>query len=181
METLHRWDQELFCYLHQLRADWLDTPMVWITGKWEWLPFYLFLIAVLVWEYRREVWKILLLIGLLVTATDRFTSGLMKPYFERLRPCQDPDILCTLDLITGCGGKFGFASSHAANTFGVATLLALLWQKKHRLAPGLWLWAALVSYSRVYVGVHYPGDILVGGLVGLLFGWAAYRVALRLV
>lgn len=154
--------------------------MIWITGKWEWLPFYLFLVGVLVWQYRAEVWKVLLLIAALVTATDQFTSGLMKPYFERLRPCHNPDIACTLDLITGCGGKFGFASSHAANTFGVATLLALLWRRQYPWAQGLWLWALLVSYSRVYVGVHYPGDILVGAVVGALFGSVTYEVMRRL-
>ncbi|PJF37731.1 MAG: phosphatase PAP2 family protein, partial [Phototrophicales bacterium] len=115
---------------------------VWITNKWTWLPLYAFLIGLLIWQYRKGVWRVLVLVALLITATDRFTSGFMKPYFARLRPCHNEELTCVIDLITGgCGGKFGFASSHAANVFGITIFLVLLWRKRSLLVHWLWLWA----------------------------------------
>jgi undecaprenyl-diphosphatase len=99
----------------------------------------------------------------------------MKPYFARLRPSQEPYLQAFIHIVNGYkGGKFGFASSHAANTFGVATFFFLLSGKKRKWMVLLFPWAALVTYSRIYLGVHYPGDIVVGALIGMLAALAGF-------
>jgi undecaprenyl-diphosphatase len=96
----------------------------------------------------------------------------MKPYFLRLRPTHDPELQDIVHTVNNYkGGLYGFASSHAANTFGVAMFLWLLLKPKYPWVVFLFLWATLVTYTRIYLGVHFPGDIVVGGLIGIGFGW----------
>lgn len=166
-------DQELFLWLNGLHTPWLDTVMYWITYKYTWIPLYILLIALTV---RAEGWKkggfIVLAVVLAVAAADKITSGFMKPYFLRLRPCHDPSIQVVMHHVTDCGGMYGFASSHASTSFALAIAwFSLLRREIPRMAL-LFLWAAIYAYSRVYVGVHYPLDILVGALVGLLVGYS---------
>jgi undecaprenyl-diphosphatase len=100
----------------------------------------------------------------------------MKPYFGRLRPSQEPSLQEWIHLVEGYrGGKFGFASSHAANTFGSATFFFLWFRNIKRWVIWLFVWAAFMTYTRVYLGVHYPGDVLVGALVGIVCGWTAFK------
>jgi undecaprenyl-diphosphatase len=91
----------------------------------------------------------------------------MKPFFQRLRPCHDPVIQHIVHVVGDCGGQFGFASSHAANCFALAMAFYLLFSTK-KLSFFLFLWAIIVSYSRIYVGVHFPSDLIVGALVGVM-------------
>jgi undecaprenyl-diphosphatase len=166
-------DQELFLWLNGLHTPWLDTVMYWITYKYTWIPLYILLIALTV---RAEGWKkgglIVIAVVLAVAAADKITSGFMKPYFLRLRPCHDPSIQVVMHHVTDCGGMYGFASSHASTSFALAIAwFSLLRREIPRMAL-LFLWAAIYAYSRVYVGVHYPLDILVGALVGLLVGYS---------
>ena len=112
--------------------------------------------------------------------TDQFTSGLMKPFFERLRPSHEPALEGMVHMVSGySGGKYGFASSHAANTFGIAMFLSCLLKVEKPWINWLFLWAALVSYTRIYLGVHYPGDIIVGALIGVAFGWLVFKLYIR--
>ncbi|EON75950.1 putative membrane-associated phospholipid phosphatase [Lunatimonas lonarensis] len=113
-------------------------------------------------------------IALLILLADQFTSGFMKPFFERLRPCHDPRWQGILFNYSGCGGQFGFASSHASNTFAIATYFWLVFRTHS--SQWLFLWAAIISYTRVYLGVHYPADIVVGGLVGIASGFVVYHL-----
>lgn len=166
-------DQELFLWLNGLHTPWLDTVMYWITYKYTWIPLYILLIALTV---RAEGWKkgglIVIAVVLAIAAADKITSGFMKPYFLRLRPCHDPSIQVVMHHVTDCGGMYGFASSHASTSFALAIAwFSLLRREIPRMAL-LFLWAAIYAYSRVYVGVHYPLDILVGALVGLLVGYS---------
>jgi len=107
---------------------------------------------------------------------DQSTSGVMKPFFERLRPCHDARWEELMFSYGGCGGMYGFASSHAANTFALATFLTLTFRNILKGFGWLYLWAMLVSYTRLYLGVHYPLDLLVGAMVGVLSGWLAWFV-----
>jgi len=120
-------------------------------------------------------------VGLIVVIwmTDQFTSGFMKPYFERLRPCHDPRWQDILLNYSGCGGLYGFASSHAANTFALAGFLHKVGGSRIPEFRWLFLWAAIVSYSRIYLGVHYPLDILVGAIVGILISWLVFWITTK--
>lgn len=117
---------------------------------------------------------------LTILLADQVSSGLMKPYFERLRPCHNPELEGLLYVYGRCGGLYGFVSSHAANTFGVATFLTLILRKKQKGIKWLFLYAVIVSYSRIYLGVHYPLDVLFGALVGVLSAYLSWAVVVIL-
>jgi undecaprenyl-diphosphatase len=176
METLIDLDKKLFIYLNGLHIDWLDPIMLQITKTQFWIPLYLFLIYLIFKNFSTRGWLILTGAALAILLSDQITSSLMKPYFERLRPSQEPSLQDVIHLINDYkGGLYGFASSHAANTFGTALFVWLLFGKKYKGMIFIFLWAALMTYTRIYLGVHYPGDIIVGALVGLLSGFAGFK------
>lgn len=176
IEVIQEADQQLFLWLNSLHASWLDPVMYRITNKYTWFPVYALIIAVLLKKYRWEGVRIVLLLGLIILACDQLTSGLMKPWFERLRPCHNPGLVGQVHVVEGCGGKYGFASSHAANAFGFATGLWLLLRHWSTWFAAAFAWASLVSYSRIYVGVHYPLDILVGSVMGVSIAVLLYHL-----
>jgi len=176
VETLLSWDTQLFLFLNGLNSPFWDHVMVFASGKLTWLPFYLLLVYFIA---RKHGWKTLwwlLAIALVVTAADQISSGIFKNTFQRLRPCHNPDLQGFIHLVGRCGGQFGFVSSHAANTFGVAVFLSLLFRNRWATL-GLLFWAAFVSYSRIYIGVHYPGDVICGAIIGAGVGIAIWLPA----
>lgn len=174
IENIKNWDEALFLFLNQLHAPWLDPLMLTLTGKYIWIPFYLFLLFLIIKTYQKDsVWYIIGLL-LVITLADQLTSGVMKPFFERLRPCHDPRWESVISNYSGCGGRYGFASSHAANTFGLAAYLWKVGKEQIKAFRWLFLWAAIVSYTRVYLGVHYPLDIVAGALIGMIIAWLVY-------
>ena len=174
MDWLNQLDQEVFLYLNGLHTSWLDTPMALITGRGLWIPFYVLLALWLIYKQRQQaVWSILFIV-IAVALSDQLTSSFMKPFFERLRPCHDPAISHLVYTVAGCGGKYGFASSHAANTFALATAVIFLHPGKTWLQVLIASWALLVSYSRIYVGVHYPGDLIAGAMIGAALATVLY-------
>lgn len=175
IERLQEWDEQLLLTLNGIGHPYLDGIMIFMSAKLVWVPLYAALIYLLYRYYGWSFWKPLILIILAVTIADQFTSSFMKPFFERLRPCKDPSINQVIINVGGCGGKFGFASSHAANTFALSAFFLTLFRTSWMWA--LIGWAVIVSYSRVYLGVHYPGDILVGGLIGTVLGFLMAKVA----
>lgn len=172
IEFLDSIDRAVFLFLNGLHSGFFDPVMWWISGKTSWIFLY---VLILVWLGFREKWRLLviiLLVSLLVTATDQSSVELFKKVFERPRPCHNTEIKELVHIVNNrCGGKFGFVSSHAANTFGVAMFTSLLIGVRW-YGWFIFLWAALVSYSRIYLGVHYPGDIIGGALLGMLWGYA---------
>lgn len=162
-------DKHLFLFINGLGYPYLDQFMIWMSDKYIWFPLYALLIYYL---YRKNGWSFyqpVLALVVIIVITDRFTSGFMKPFFERYRPCHDPEINYLLTSLKHCGGLYGFASSHAANTFGLAFFFYI--REKSTLGIALLIWASIVSYSRIYLGSHYPGDVVAGALVGLLAAW----------
>lgn len=168
IDTLVQYDQQLFLWLNGMHAQWADTLMYWITYKFTWVPMYLFLILLTIKTEGKKSIAIIVTVIVAVIIADKITSGIMKPYFGRLRPCHEPSLAGLVHEVTGCGGSFGFASSHASTSFAVAVVWFTLLKQKVQYIWIILVWAALYSYSRVYVGVHYPGDILAGGMIGWL-------------
>jgi undecaprenyl-diphosphatase len=173
-------DETLFLFLNGLHNPVFDFLMQWITLQETWYPFYLLLIIWMIWKYKKKAILPILIIILAVTLSDQLTSSFMKPFFERPRPCHDVSIKHLVHLVNGCGGMYGFASGHAANSFVLATLLYLFFRSNLKYASTVFVWAALVAYSRIYVGVHYPGDVLVGGLLGYTIGVTLYYFYLKI-
>jgi undecaprenyl-diphosphatase len=178
METLAELDKELFFFLNGLHTPWLDPFMFYVSETLTWLPVYLILLVVMIRNFGWQTLLWLAGVALAILLADQITSGLMKPFFERFRPSRDPEIPDDLvHIVNGyTGGKYGFASSHAANAFAVATYLFLLLKDRLKFAGWLFIMAGLIAYSRIYLGVHFPGDIIVGGLIGALSGWLSYRL-----
>ncbi|UCG26966.1 MAG: phosphatase PAP2 family protein [Bacteroidales bacterium] len=175
IETLNTWDINLFLFLNGMHSPFWDRIMWVITGKLTWLPLYLFMLAWLIRDFRWKVLVLVLFIAALITMSDQSSVHLFKEVFQRLRPCHNPQISEMVHIVRGkCGGQYGFISSHAANTFAIA-FFSLLLIKNRYFTFFIVLWASVVSYSRVYLGVHYPGDILCGALLGLILGILVYR------
>lgn len=165
-------DVDLFLFLNGIHSPFFDVVFYWVTSKIFWLPLYVFLLYLVAKNYG---WKTLIIgffIGLVFTIGDRTSVMAFKDVFERLRPCHNPELTGLVHILNGkCGGQFGFVSSHATNSFALALFSGLLLRKHYKyIMPFMLFWAALVSYSRVYVGVHYPADILGGAILGSVVG-----------
>ena len=194
LEQLLHIDTEILLAINGWHAPWADTLMWIISAKATWIPLYLLLIGLLVWRYRQPAptpikWLqkvpacvvMIVVIGLAVGAADFIASGILKELVARPRPTRVPELEGVLHLVNGYrSGQFGFVSSHAANTMACALLFSLIWRNKIATC-GLMLWVAANCYSRMYLGVHYPTDILGGLIVGALVAVAMYQVLRVLV
>ena len=180
-EDLIAKDQEWFLYLNGLGSPAWDPFWRALSDKWVALPLYGLLLFAVV---RQLGWKrtalFLVFVALLITCTDQL-SNFFKYGTQRLRPCYEPGLEGMVRLVkSGCGGRFGYFSAHAANSFGLATFFAVFWGRKGAVWAALLLfWALLVAYSRIYLGVHYPLDVLSGCLAGGLLGWLFARLFFR--
>jgi undecaprenyl-diphosphatase len=165
-------EYEWFLWLNDFHSPMLDVVMYWITFRFTWIPLYIYVIYYIFVKIKGQPWQNLLFILVSVGLADRITSGFMKPYFARLRPCHDPIINHLVHVVGNCGGQYGFVSSHATNCFALAVSFILILKKNNIkanfLSNFLFIWAIIVSYSRIYVGVHFPSDIIIGGFVGAL-------------
>ena len=178
MDTLSTFDSKLFLYLNGLHVGWMDKVMVLLTDMWIWFPLYLLLIYWAVKQYGKRWWWVIAGVAFVVLCSDQLSSHVCKPYFQRLRPCFNPDFEGLIHLPKGlAGGRFSFTSSHAANTFAIAAFLtAALRKQRPWIGIVLYLWAFISSYSRIYIGFHYPGDIVCGAILGALVGMALWKL-----
>ena len=176
VDTLVHYDQQLFLWLNGIHTPWADVLMFWVTYKFTWIPLYIILIALTIKAEGKKSLAIIITVLVAVAIADKITSGIMKPYFARLRPCNEPVLAGLIHEVSGCGGLFGFASSHASTSFALAVVWFTLLKNKISYMWFILAWAGLYSYSRVYVGVHYPGDILVGAFVGIAAAWVCIQL-----
>jgi undecaprenyl-diphosphatase len=180
IESIKDWDEKAFLWLNSFHCDGLDPIVLQLTQTITWVPLYLLLLYLI---YRKDPKNMAWVIGgvmLTILLADQVSSGFMKPYFERLRPCHDPQWVGLLHNYGRCGGLYGFVSSHAANTFGMATFLTLILRKKQKGIYWLFFYAVVVSYTRIYLGVHYPLDVFFGALVGVLSAYLSWAVVVLL-
>jgi len=175
VEKILVYERDLFFMLNGSDSPFLDRFMWIFSGKTVWLPLAAFILIVLLYKKKwKESILILLAIVLVVTFCDQFASHVCKPIFTRFRPTHHPDFMDQVKTVFGYrGGRYGFISSHAANAFGFATYMSLLF--RYRLFTWtIFLWAVLTAYTRVYLGVHFISDIVPGAIAGVFFGWLVY-------
>ena len=180
MEEIILEDKQAMIFLNNLGSSTFDPFWILVSEKWFWIPLYIIFLYFLYKNFnKKSLFYILLFVALGITASDQI-ANIFKFGFERLRPCHDPSLEGLLREVK-CGGKFGFYSAHSSNSFFVATYLTMLLGKKIKQLPYfLFVWAAIVAYSRVYLGMHFPGDIIIGAIMGILlalfFGTLAKKV-----
>ena len=198
MDSLIHIDQQWLLAINGWHAEWADVLMWYVSKSTTWLPLYALLVGLVVYRFGIQWYQstqiisntptlskkkvllrvVIVLAGFAVAIglSDFVSSGLIKPWVCRLRPTHEPALAGMLHLVNGyTGGLYGFVSSHAANTMACALLFSLLYKNKYATI-GLMLWVALNCYSRMYLGVHYPGDIIGGLLVGALFAVLVYAL-----
>ena len=174
LDYLNDIDTDALLAVNGLHDIFQDALWWMVSAKWSSLLLVLALVWILLHQNRRHALLVLAMLVLAFVIADQVSSGLIKHLVERLRPTHDPSLGDAVHIVNGYrGGMYGFVSSHAANAFAAATFIALI--MRHRLVTiSLLAWAALQCYSRVYLGVHYPGDILGGVIVGVLAGWLVW-------
>ena len=174
IQKLEQWDQWLFIQVNSHQTNsFFDSIMPYLRIAYYWTPLYLFLLVFIIVNFKgRGLWWCVIFLCT-ISLCDMTSTNLFKEVFHRLRPCADVDFFQNVRLVVdSCGGNYGFTSNHAANHFGMATFI--FFTLRPVIGKWVWLaylWAAVIGYAQVYVGVHYPFDILGGAAIGLLFGW----------
>jgi undecaprenyl-diphosphatase len=171
LDTIKSLDQSLFLALNAHHNSFFD-PIMWLfSDKLFWAPLYAWFLWLLYKQFPKHYWTVIIAVILMIVASDQFCN-LAKNGVMRLRPSQDPGIQAMVHIVNDYrGGMYGFYSGHASNAFAVALFMITIAGKKLKyLIPVCLLYATLTAYSRIYLGVHYPGDILTGAMAGTLLG-----------
>jgi undecaprenyl-diphosphatase len=183
-EALQHFDEQIFFCINKKWSNHLfDMIMPPIRDKYFWIPLYFLTAVIIAWKFKTKGIYLILLLGLNFAISDQLSSAVIKPWVARDRPCNNPLIKNEVILrVDSCGVGKSFTSSHATNTFAFAMLLSLLFRKRSkRIAPLFFFWATLVSFAQIYVGVHYPLDILGGALLGILISVLIYYLSKKLL
>lgn len=177
LSTLESIDCELFIYLNGLHNSFFDILMFYASEKAFWIPFYLLIIVLLVRKFGIKALYIILPITLVILGTDQ-VSVFIKNEVARYRPCHNYELMQLVHKVDDhCGGKFGFISSHSSNAFGLFAYLTFMLNSNFRILKCvLFFWAVLLAYSRVYLGVHYPADVIGGAIVGVVISFIIVKV-----
>ena len=178
IDIILKWDTELFLFLNNLGSNTWDWLWSFITHKYYTIPLYIFMIYLLL-KKENYKWKSFIIsflsVIMVITIIDMSIDDIIRPYFQRLRPYKELD--WNIFRVKGStGGTYGFFSAHAANSFGFATIMFLYLKNTYRYIWIIFIWAGLNAYSRIYLGVHYPTDIIVGILYGLFWGYTIFKL-----
>lgn len=177
-ERLDQLDKAVFTFIHaKASAPWLDWLMLLLRQPETWIPLYAFLLYWIIRYGKKDAWKFIALSIVCFALTNTVGVEVLKPFFARLRPCHDEALKPIIRNIIGCGGEYSMPSAHACNHFG----LAAFWFWSIHYLKGkkwywLWFWAFIVCYAQVYVGKHYPGDVLAGAIFGTVTGFLVYQL-----
>ncbi len=163
-------DKQILLWINGMNTPFLDFVMYWMSERFVWIPLYLWLIWLMWKHYGKQIWLILAGVVLMMLISDMGTVHLFKNIFHRFRPCHNAEIGPLIHLVKGhCGGNYGFISSHASNSFSVTLFSVLLLRRNYYWLPWvLFTWCSAVSFSRIYLGVHFPADVFVGACWGML-------------
>ncbi|WP_298297983.1 phosphatase PAP2 family protein [Hydrotalea sp.] len=186
LEFSEELDRKILLFVNGYHNHFFDVFMYWCSGQYSWIPFYVLLVLLIFLKLKKKAIPFILLVALLLTISDQMASSVFKPFFHRFRPSHEPGLEDLLHYVNNYrGGMYGFVSSHAANTFSLAFYFFFTIKKQMpKLTLILFFWAALVSYSRVYLGVHYPSDVVVpiffiaignGFMIAKLYIWIEKR------
>ena len=174
-------DQQAFFFLNGMHNAFFDAVMYRATAMLLWIPFYLLLLYMVIREYKWQTLIVLVFVAIMILLSDQLCN-LVKETVMRLRPSNDPE-LTGVHIVNGYrGGAYGFYSAHASNNFALAMFLILLMGQRSRLIITLVLiYAIVISYTRIYLGVHYPGDTLCGAIIGSGIGFGLGKLCLRTI
>ena len=183
MEQLEGIDRAVFLFINGMHSPLFDTVMWYISTIILWIPLFIFFFY---YAFKKGKWPLVLItlvaISLCILLADRISVVAFKEVFQRYRPSHNidlKDLVHTVQKPNGdiyFGGLYGFLSSHAANFFAISTLLVALFSRFSKQWYWLFLWASLIAYSRIYLGVHYPSDITAGALLGIVIGIFVYSL-----
>jgi undecaprenyl-diphosphatase len=171
-DAIERWDRDAFL---KINGDWtlpvLDAILPFMRHSYTWMPLYLFIFLFVIFNFRRHSFWWILLFVCTIALVDMTGTYVFKHNFQRLRPCANPDLTSMVRMLVDHCAGYGFTSNHAANHFGMAAFMFITFRPVFK--NWMWLafaWAFLVGYAQVYVGLHYPLDVIAGALVGLILG-----------
>ena len=169
-QKIIEFDRQFFVLLNGLHSPWLDQPMFYISSDWFWIPLYAYILFLFIKKMKKAALLPLLAVVLAISMSDQL-SGALKKNIQRVRPSHDIELAQTTHIVNDYrGGMYGFVSSHAANTFCLLVLLYSFLKLSYWSFLGLFIWASTVSFSRIYLGVHFPLDILCGAVLGAAIG-----------
>ncbi len=176
LERILSWDEEAFLVVNR---DWVHPVLDWLLiparNPLTWLPVYVFLLLFLILNFNKQGFKMIGLVVLCFILTDQLSGHVIKPLLVRVRPCNDAYLSEYVRQLVPCGSGYSFTSNHASNHFGISMILLLMMRKiRWWIGPLLVLWAALVAYAQVYVGLHYPLDVMGGAVLGTLTAFIVF-------
>lgn len=174
LNLLKSWDKDLLLFLNGMHSPLWDYSMTLFTITPTWLIFYATILTIIVRKHGKKSLFIIVAIALMILCADQF-SGILKHTVQRLRPSNDPAFSQLIHVFFKKGGQFGFVSAHAANTFAIATFTSLFFRNR-KYSLFIFPWAIIISYSRIYLGVHYPGDVFCGALLGIIVGIGIFKL-----
>jgi undecaprenyl-diphosphatase len=178
LEYLQLLDIKILLFINGMNNQFLDGFMYYVSQVWSWIPLYMLLAYLLYKQFGKRSIIIIIMALLVITICDQVASNLIKNAVQRLRPSHEPMLNGFLHYVRNYrGGPFGFVSSHAANSFGLAAFIFNFFERKQKWASYLLIFVScLISYSRIYLGVHYPSDVIAGAIVGILIGISFYFI-----
>ena len=181
LEWLLNLDYQLFTLINsQWSNSVLDFICPLLRNKYTWLPFYVFLFSFFIINFKRKGWLIIVFMIVTVACSDQISSHVLKPAIKRIRPCNQEILAGNVRMLVNCSNSYSFPSSHASNHFAAALFLITLFAGKRKwFISILVLWAFAISYSQVYVGLHFPIDIFAGAILGSIIGWAGGNFFLK--